>query len=175
MALLLRRLHKNLWAQYAAAPEWAVGDCPPKILEDLVEKDGISTWLIVAGWDVKRTVSAIAVGEKSIRDFVYALIDEQQVRAIGIEIKQTPALTIDSEVSKTHRDLMKVSAHKIVKLASLMMHQAHGAVSKDEILTTAHLYFKNGVFDKHAFALSQRKLNGEIVEAFLRKGLLDFV
>lgn len=132
-------------------------------------------WLITDEWDVRRTIAAISVGEKSIRDVVYTLIDERDIRAIGIEVKQTPGETVDGAVNASHRDLMKVSAHKVARLARLLRDGAHEAVNKDEIFLSAHANFKAGHFDIKMFATSQRKNSGDIIEAFLTKKLLDFV
>jgi len=131
MAQLLRQLHKSYWAKYLDAPEWATGDCPPKILSDLVDKDGISTWFISDGWDVSRTISAIALGQNSVRDVLFALIGEQEVRALGIEIKPTEQDTVDLQVSKSHRDLMQVSAHKVAGLARLIRKEIPQALGKN--------------------------------------------
>jgi hypothetical protein len=175
MVQLLRQLPKDLWAQYRDSPLWAAGDCPPKILENLVQKNGLSMWAIATGWDVRRTLSAIAVAEMSIRDCLFTLVEEQEIRALGIEVKHTQPETVDPEVSKSHRDLVNVSGQQIVKLAKLIMQQPPKACDKEEIFESAYNYFKMGVFNKHKFAEVQKKKQGTVIETFMKRGILDFV
>ena len=124
MSLLLRIVRKSRWL---GNPLWlAAGEMQADPLADLrTSSNSLSVWEVT---DDRSNLEDIVVGIASSKDYLanvdYALFEESIVGGLGIQIELTPGTTPHARANPWHRELVRLSARKLVDLAHLMMKKA---------------------------------------------------
>lgn len=88
---------------------------------DLRSSDNkLSLYLIDEADDAEtlRVVAALAANRERIANVDFALVDVEHLRSIDVSIEESSGDTADSHVNSLHRDLIKLSATQIFKLAN---------------------------------------------------------
>jgi len=125
MPFYLRALNnKNRWYR-SSPPAWLPpNEIPAEPLADLVPKSGpnISIWQIEDDRsNLKRVAAAIASGRERVDKFDYAVFPQELVVLSGLPVTQSPGKTPDDFANTNwHRDLIEVTADKLVRLAKEM-------------------------------------------------------
>ncbi|MBI2228860.1 MAG: hypothetical protein HYU46_07140 [Deltaproteobacteria bacterium] len=127
--MLLRKIDKRRWDGECTNPPWLIsGEAPSPPLADLNTSytASLSVWLIdSAGSNTKQIVVALASTRDHIDKVDYALFPENLLVNAQIEMESSPANTAVGVVNSCHRNLMKLSAAKLLALAELVA--AHGS------------------------------------------------
>ncbi len=114
-------LKKNKWFWDEPLPWLEVGDIPADPLEHLIPQDHkISVYEVSDDREqIERVAAAIAAKRHGEVDAVEFIVFDQSILAeVGIEIdRNTPGDTCDPEVNGWHRDMIEVSADKLVAFA----------------------------------------------------------
>jgi hypothetical protein len=132
VSLLLRTIRKAKWYKNENVSWLAEGELQADAMADLSTKDNeLSVWHIEYDRsNLEQVVAALAAGRDSIANLDYALFDQQILSAIGIKIKDTKGGSPDEKVNSWHRDLMELSATKLMELAKAIQTKA----AKERIL-----------------------------------------
>ena len=94
----------------------------------------ISVWHIEENRsNLNRVAAAIASGRSNIANLDYALFQQETVNLAGITVREAPGETADDGANtQWHRDLIELTANKLVRLAKEMYSEA-------EIVRMQHL------------------------------------
>jgi hypothetical protein len=121
MAFLLRIVTKPKWV----APEWmAAGEVPADALTDLRSNNNeLSVWGVESDTsNLNTALVAAASGRSRLDKLDYALLDEAILSAIPIKCVGSEGNTPHHTANTTmHRDLIELTAQKVVHLAREMM------------------------------------------------------
>jgi len=120
--LLLRKIRKSKWYKNESVPWLQEDQIQADALGDLVtSSNSLSVWLVN---DDQSNLEQVVVALASTCDFVsnidYALFKVELLSGIGIEIEPNEGLTPYSEANHWHRDLTRITARKLIKLAELI-------------------------------------------------------
>lgn len=125
MPLLLRVIRKNRWECPDPYPEWASeGELLADPLGDLFTKENrLSLWHIEDDEsNLERIVVGIAGTRDSVSNLDMLLFDVQVLSEVGFKIEHSIGGSIAEEANRNwHRDVVDLTARKIVRLAELMM------------------------------------------------------
>lgn len=153
MAYLLRRLpNKNASAAVPEPSLWAHDDCPFGAIEQVFNKDGISTWRVVDNREnseeIQRLVVAQAFMRSSVGDIAYCLIDESLLAAEGIATRDVPVRTVDKEFASKHVDIVNVTGQQLIRLTRMVFSSTLYVMARQEVLEAARKFFEQGAFDR---------------------------
>lgn len=126
MPFLLRTIRKAKWYKNENVPWLAEDELQADALADLSTKDNeLSVWHIEDDRsNLEQVVTALAAGRDYIANLDYALFDQQILSAINIKIKDTKGGSPDEKVNSWHRDLVELSATKLMELAKAIQTKA---------------------------------------------------
>lgn len=126
MPLILRKIRKRRWDESEDLAWLAEDDIPADPLGDLSTTfNALSVWYIEEDRsNLDRVVAASAAGRERLDVLDYALFDQELLSQINIKIKESPGATPDVEANEWHRDLVELSAAKLVNLAKVMLRNA---------------------------------------------------
>ena len=126
MPLLLRKLRKPRWTLDKDLPWLAEGDIPADPLSDLATSENkLSVFLVEDDRsNLDQVVTAVAATRGHLAVFDYALFDQQLLPQLNIKIESTDGGTLDQVVNSWHRDLVELSALKLVELAKAILANA---------------------------------------------------
>ena len=87
------------------------------------QDNALSVWHLEADRsNFQQIVAAFVSTWKKLDEFEFALLPVDRVVTLGIRIEQTPGETLDVEANRQwHRDLVELSATKLVELARVVM------------------------------------------------------
>ena len=126
MPFMLRKIRQARW--YNVEGAWlAADDIPADPLSDLATKDNqLSVWYIEDDRsNLGRVITALAASGTDIANVDYALLDHRLLSDMHIMIASTRGGTPDEEVNTSwHRDLVELSAGKLVSLATALFTHA---------------------------------------------------
>lgn len=117
MSFLLRGANRRRWDWDSSDFSWLpTGEIPGAPFGDLAPSaaSALSVWLVEDDEsNLERIVAALAAGRKHLDKFDYALIDEQALVELGIQIEAKEELCPDEEASaRWHRNMVRLtSAH----------------------------------------------------------------
>ena len=127
--MLLRKIDKRRWDGECTNPSWLIsGESPSPPLADLNTsyRAGLSVWSTDAtAANTKQIVVAMAATRDHIDKLDYALFPENVLENAQIELELETGNTPVSAVNSYHRNLLKLSAGKVLALADLIA--AHGS------------------------------------------------
>jgi hypothetical protein len=131
MPLLLRKIKENRWFKTDETTRLlGVGDAPSDPLGDLATTQSRLSVFEVAGdgSNIERIVRALAVSGNHISDTGYVLFNSDLLEQEEIAIRDEGGATPDTEANSWHRDLIGLSARKLVALTRLIFH--HGETGR---------------------------------------------
>lgn len=122
MAIMLRKIEQRRW--YKKMLSWLGQDeIPADPLADLkTTQNNLSVFYIKEDYsNLNDVIAAIAATRDCAANFDYLLFDEEVCSELSVEIEDTIGATRDEDVNrKWHRDLMKLSADKLLKLSKVI-------------------------------------------------------
>lgn len=134
MPLVLRGIRFNRWYKNPVQdfPWLAPGELPGDSLADIApQRCTLSVYLVEDNHsNLWRVIAALTANQTSPSHFGFALIDLQMLNSMGFKIVDQPGDTADSIVNSWHRDIVELSATRLLALAQTI--QSHGAT--DQIL-----------------------------------------
>jgi hypothetical protein len=162
MAYLLRRLpNKNASADAPEPSLWEHDDCPFEAIEQVFNKDGISTWRVIDhqadSEEIQRLVAAQAFMRSTVGDIAYCLIDESALAAEGIATRDTVMRTVDKDFASKHVDIVNVTGKQLVKLTRIVFYSTPYVMARQEVLEVAKKFFAEGTFDRSLLVDRQSK------------------
>ena len=116
MPLLLRMTKYNKWI---TKPKWLKeGEIPADPISNWqTTRNEMSVWIIDNESDITdQIVAALAAVRSKLDDFEYVLLDSKIVAETGIKTIQTEGGILDNNLKRLHRDLVEISAQKLLKL-----------------------------------------------------------
>ena len=126
MPFILRKIRKARW--YTEGISWLEeGEIHADPLADLYTKDNeLSIWLVEDDRsNIDQIVTALAANRTHISNLDYALLDLRLLSSLNIKIKYTIGGTPDENTNALwHRDLVELSALKVVELAKMILAEA---------------------------------------------------
>jgi hypothetical protein len=149
MARLLRTVTKPKWE----APDWmAAGDVPADALTDLrADHNELSVWCVEPddSASLSEVLAALASRRQTLDKLDYTLLDEAILPTIPIKCVKTDGCTPHSTANVgLHRDLIELTAQKIVRIAVEMMPLARIRVPQKEVRRLLRDALERGVLDR---------------------------
>ena len=137
---------------------------PADPLADFADTSGncLSVWLVDdEKKGLRRLLAALAANREKADKLDYVLFAQDVVEAASIEFRQTDGATPDEHVNERHRDLIRLSAAKVLALTERVWHE--------------HRELKR--IDRRAILqlLAERVRDGRILTSRLRPKLLEDV
>jgi hypothetical protein len=101
------------------------GDIPAAPLADFTNTSQhcLSVWFVDSEELVNRVVGALAASREKADVLDYVLFPQNYLKAAEMEVREIPGRTPDENVNRCHRDLIHVSADKVVLLAKRIWHR----------------------------------------------------
>lgn len=152
MAFLLRKIRKAKWYKHQGVPWLDENELQADALEDIATKGNeLSVWYIEDDEsNLEEVVTALAASGDVVANLDYALFDLELITMLNIKIHQSPGITPDDTVNALwHRDLIELSASKIMGLADIILTQAQiRRVSKKKLLAMIVQAVSTGRIDR---------------------------
>lgn len=155
MPLLLRKIRKSKWYKSLNVPWLTAGELQADALGNLkTENNKLSLWHIE---DDNSNINQVLVALLTTLDVPsnidIALIDSNIVSGIGIKTESTKGNTKISDVNiNWHRNLIELTANKLVQLAHVIMqHASFKRYSEDEALSLVQKAIDTGKITKTIF------------------------
>jgi hypothetical protein len=116
---LLRAIRKAKWYRNPDLPWLSEGELQADALYDLKTDNNIlSVWHILDDHSNKeQIITALAATRQHPVQFDYFLLEEQYPRELNIKIVEIPGDSPDQGINSWHRDLIELSAEKLMQLA----------------------------------------------------------
>ena len=151
MPLLLREVNNIRWwdSQRNLGEEWLKeGELRSDALKSLRSKDNkVSVFLIEDdASNLDRILAAFAAGRQELNDVDFAIVDFEDVKPLGLELRDDDADTPDSTVNAWHRDIVHLSATKVLALANHLQIKAHFCRRRGKHI---HKLIKEGIAAGH--------------------------
>lgn len=126
MALLLRKITKPNWYDFSEIAWLPSGSFPADPLADLCTKSNrLSVWRVETDRsDLEQVMIAVAAAGSYATNIDYALFDEALLSQISVKMVECPGSSCYAKVNGSHRDLIELSAEKLVAMAKVIM--SHG-------------------------------------------------
>jgi hypothetical protein len=121
--LFLRKIRFNKWYPREEYPWLRDGELQADPIGDLATSRGnLSVWCMEdSESNLDRIITALAANCDSLAALDYILFSDEILSRLGIEIERSEATTPDEGVNRWHRDLVRLSAQKLVKLATAIV------------------------------------------------------
>ena len=133
MALLMRVVTKPKWIR----PDWmSLDDIPADVLSDLrATNNELSVWSTESDRsDLDAVIVAAAASREHLDKLDYTLFDENALSSLGIRCVRSDGETPHRHANKEmHRDLVQLTAQKVVRLAYMMMPLERVRVSEKQV------------------------------------------
>ena len=127
MARFLRKINRMArWRDGATDQQWLeAGEIPADPVCDFDTRDNcLSVYLVDSDIrTVEQLAAAFTATRDSLKDFEYITFDVQDVTDSGIQIAEVDGTTPDVESNRLHRNLVAISAQKLVALTARILHQ----------------------------------------------------
>ncbi len=126
MPFILRKIRKARWYQNGEIPWLAAGELQADPLADLATSDNtLSVYLIESDKsNLERVVTALAANCNKVSNLDFALLDLGVFSKLEIKVECAAGQTPDEQVNKWHRDLVELSAQKLIELAKAILSSA---------------------------------------------------
>jgi hypothetical protein len=120
--LLLRAIRKSRWNK-DNFPWLTQDDIQADLLGDLVTSNNtLSVWLVQDDKsNLNEVITALASNRNTISNLDYAIFDISLLESINIKLEVNEGNTHYDKSNRWHRDLIELTANKIVKLAESML------------------------------------------------------
>jgi hypothetical protein len=134
--VLLRKVDKRRWDWTAGGIRWVQsGDIPAAPVADFNTSvdSKISVWYVENDKsNLERIVAGIAAGRQTADKFDYVLFPENLLSQAGVKVENAAGQSKDKDANaKWHRDLVEISATKLIKLVELV-HREGNVVRSSE-------------------------------------------
>ena len=156
MAMLLRLVKSDIWADLDFRTGSDARNFPAQPLEQIFSIGGTSVWQVNNQEEIVDTLAISSLGRSTIKDLGYITFDEAALLAIGIKIVKTPGRTVDTIVNDRHRDLKIAKAGHILDLARLAASANFGSAPAGDLLDVIAEIFQSGRIDKLKFRQNQK-------------------
>jgi hypothetical protein len=114
------------------------GELQADALADLTTKDNtLSVWMLEDETLVERAATALSANRDVLANFDYVMLDVHHLTDLNIRVHESRGETPDEGVNAWHRDLIELSAQKIMGLAGVI--QEHGRIDRIPEKHIAHL------------------------------------
>ena len=131
MTLVLRLIRQSRW-DWPGALDWlAEGDIPADPLADFANtiENCLSVWFLDdEKKELDALLGALAASREKADKLDYVLFAEEHLRFAGIEVRATAGLTPDAQVNACHRDLVHLSASKVLALTTRVWQDNYGTI-----------------------------------------------
>jgi hypothetical protein len=127
MPFFLRTIRKARWYNVEGVSWLEKGDIQADPLADLNTKGNeLSVWLVENDRsNLEQVVTALAATRTDISNLDYALLDVRLLPELNIKVRHTTGGTPDEKANASwHRDLVELSAFKVVELARVILAKA---------------------------------------------------
>ena len=125
MPLVLRKTRTNtIWDKSANEFSWLEkGDIAADAVTDLATSDNdLSIYVINDDLSqLDRCLSALAASRMRLIPLDYILFDKSVIDRLGLETNAVEGNLLDIEVNKLHRNIIELSASKLIKLSNIIM------------------------------------------------------
>ena len=151
MPLLLRQIRKSRWYDDGGLPWLPVGLLPADPLSDLNTKDNkLSVWHIEDDKsNLEQVVTALAVNRDQVSNLDCALFDQHPLSGINVRIEETKGNTKDKRANIWHRELVELTAEKLLELArSIMRDGKRTRFSETRIRNLIQRAVESGIIDE---------------------------
>lgn len=138
MPLLLRKIRRSKWHSSGTPPWLQNGEIQADALGDIrTDSNNLSVWEVEDDKsNLDQVITALAASCDSLSNLDYSLFDKSSLSKIGIKAETNKGKTPYERANNLHRDLIELTATKIVKLAEVMLHSSsRERVSEKQILT----------------------------------------
>jgi hypothetical protein len=149
--LLLRAIRKNRWYTSDTIPWLPEGEIQADPLGDLATgHNTLSVWQVEDDKsNLEQVITALAANRDTISNLDYALFDLDLLSTIGIRVEVNEGATPYERANHWHRDLVELTATKLVKLAQVMlMNSNRERVLEKKILSLIKDAVQTGQIDK---------------------------
>jgi hypothetical protein len=149
--LLLRAIRKNRWYKSEAVAWLPEGEIQADPLGDLATSNNtLSVWQVEDDdSNLEKVITALASSRASISNLDYAVLNIDLLTETGIKIEINPGETPYELANVWHRDLIELTATKIVRLAETMMQNSHILrIPEKRVLDLIKDAVHNGQIDK---------------------------
>jgi len=154
MPLVLRKTRTNLiWDDPCEGLPWLdIDDIPADPVTDLeTHENNLSIYVIQDDKsELDRCLSALAAQRAHLHKLDYILFDISLIDSLHLEIDDKEKGTLlDQEVNLLHRNIIKLSANKLIKLSKGIIGNCVGArILDDEVARLISTSIKNGWINK---------------------------
>jgi hypothetical protein len=141
VTLVLRLIRQSRWDSPGRFDWLAEGDIPADPLGDFAgtTANSLSVWLVDDDKkSLPRVVTAMAAGRDKADHLDYALFPHKHLEAGGIEVRESAGKTPDEGVNGHHRNLIQLSAAKVVALTEKVWDE-HDEVKRVDKKTVVRL------------------------------------
>jgi hypothetical protein len=162
MPLILRKIRKARWHRNDDL-DWLLPDeIQADSLLDLSTKDNQLSIYIVEDdrSNLERIIAALAGNCNFISNVDYALLPAEVLSEMGIEVAGVQGETSDEQVNEVHRDLIHLSASKILELAqSISTRGERTRLTAKKVSEMIGRSIANGYIDKARLKLSADEIS----------------
>lgn len=151
MPLILRAIRKNRWYTSDIISWLPKGEIQADPLGDLATgSNTLSMWQVENDTsNLKQVIAALASNRDSISNLDYAIFDIDLLADTGIKVEINQGATPYEMANYWHRDLVELTATKLVKLAETMLIHSHRErILEKTVLTWIKDAVKNGQIDR---------------------------
>ena len=120
MTLVLRLIRQSRWDSPERFEWLGEGDIPADPLADFANtcENCLSVWFLDGKEDLNDIVAALAAAREKADKLDFMLFAEEHLRTAGIKVRATTGDTPDAAVNGRHRDLVQLSAAKVLALTT---------------------------------------------------------
>jgi hypothetical protein len=127
VTFVLRKVVRNRWHKHAYNPEFgwlANGEISADPLRDLGTSKGVLSVYIIDDPSnivtLNRVTAGMACTTESLSNFEYVLFSLDAIAQAGLRLHETLGDTPDSYVNDLHRDIIEITARKLVDLLHIV-------------------------------------------------------
>lgn len=149
--LLLRAIRKSKWSTDNNILWLSAQEIQADALVDLkTSNNTLSVWYVEDDRsNLQQVITALASNRDNVANLDYALFDLKLVEDIGIKVEINEGATPYDKANRWHRDLVELSANKLIKLAEIILTKSHKErVLEKKILNLIKEAVKDGEIDR---------------------------
>jgi hypothetical protein len=135
VTLVLRLIRQSRWDSPEKFDWLEKGNIPADPLADFANTNDncLSVWFVDdEKKDLDDVVAALAASREKADKLDFALFPQGHLKAAGIEVRKTIGQTPDKHVNTLHRDLIRLSAEKVLALTTKVWHENFGLIRFDQ-------------------------------------------
>lgn len=151
MPLLLRAIRRNRWYTSDTVSWLPKGEIQADPLGDLATGNNtLSVWQVEDDKsNLEQVIAALAASRDTVSNLDYAIFDVDLLSSIGIKIEVNEGATPYEMANRWHRDLVELTATKLVRLAeAILVHSHRERVPEKKVLRLIKDAVQNGQIDK---------------------------